>query len=177
MAVPTLSGFSHRVVVGIADLAVSNNPMSMLSTYSLGSCVGVSIYDPKVRVGGLLHAMLPDSRIDAHKAASQPAMFVDTGIPLLIQSACQLRADRQRLTVCVAGGAQIMDSTGYFNIGRRTCDMVARVLQELGLRVLVEHVGGLVTRSLYLDIATGEVRLKISGQSQELVLCKSLTTT
>jgi chemotaxis protein CheD len=176
MPSPALAGFEHRVVVGIADLAISNNATAVLSTYSLGSCIGVSIYDPQVRVGGLLHAMLPDSKLDQVKAAAQPAMFLDTGIPLLLRSACQLRAEQHRLVICLAGGAQIMDSSGFFSIGRSNHEMSTRILQEHGLRIASEQVGGLVSRSMYLDLATGEVRLKVSGQPQEMVLCKSLMT-
>lgn len=177
MPSPTLAGFQHKVVVGIADMAVSNNPTVTLSTYSLGSCLGVAIYDPEVRVGGLLHAMLPDSGIDAGKAQTQPAMFINSGIPLLFRSAYQLKADKRRMVISVAGGAQIMDNSGFFNIGRRNYEMLTRIFQEHGLTIVAEHVGGLVSRSMYLDLATGEVRLKISGQTQDHVLCRSLMIT
>ena len=111
MPAPSLIGigFEHRVVVGLAELAVSNNPSAVLTTYSLGSCLGVAIYDPVVKVGGLLHAMLPDSSIDPAKAAAQPGMFLDTGLPALLREACGMRADKRRLRIYVAGGAQIMD--------------------------------------------------------------------
>jgi chemotaxis protein CheD len=177
MPSPSLSGIEQRVVVGIADLAVSNNPTVTLSTYSLGSCIGVSIYDPETRVGGMLHAMLADSRIDPVKAAAQPAMFVDTGVATLFRSSYQLRADKHRLVVCVAGCAQIMDNSGFFNIGKRNYEALTRIFQEHRLHITAEQVGGLVSRSMYLNLATGEVRLKVSGQPNEMVLCRSLTNT
>src|ERR1700688_1071691 len=105
------TGIEHKVVVGIADLAASNNPNVILTTYSLGSCLGVAVYDPIVRVGGLLHLMLPDSRIDRGKAATHPAMFADTGMPALIHATGQLRAEKNRMLIYVAGGAQIMDNS------------------------------------------------------------------
>lgn len=173
MPSPSLAGFSQKVVVGIADLAASSSQNAELATYSLGSCIGVSIYDPVVKVGGLLHVMLPDSAIDPAKAAAQPAMFMDTGLPALFRAAYQLKADKHRVHICVAGGAQIMDATGFFNIGRRNYEALICILKQHGLRIQAEHVGGLVSRSMYLNIATGEVRLKISGQINEMILWKS----
>jgi chemotaxis protein CheD len=178
MPVPTLASFfDQKVVVGVGDLAVSNNPSVVLATYSLGSCLGVSIYDPVARVGGLLHIMLPDSRIDPAKAARQPAMFMDTGLPALLEAAAQLRAQPYRLQVCVAGGAQMLDEGGFFNIGKRNCAALTTLLIEYRLHIKAEQVGGLNSRSMYLNLGSGEVRLKISGQTSEYVLCASSTPT
>jgi chemotaxis protein CheD len=173
MSAATPFGSGAKIVVGIAALAASNKENAMLATYSLGSCMGVSIYDPLLRVGGLLHAMLPDSSIDPLKASVQPAMFVDTGIPDLFRAASDLRAEKDRVQICVVGGAQIMDTSGLFNIGRRNYDALVSLLAQYGLRIHAEQVGGHVSRSMFLRLATGEVRLKISGQREEVVLCKS----
>ena len=173
MPSPTLTGFEHKVVVGIAEMAVTNNQNVLLTTYSLGSCLGVAIYDPVAHVGGLLHLMLPDSTIDPVKAAAQPSMFVDRGVPALFRAAYQLGADKFRLIVAVAGGAQIMDSSGYFNIGKRNCETLTELLKQNGLRTHAEQTGGMVNRTMHLSIATGEVRLKVSGQTQEVILCKN----
>ena len=173
MPSPTLTGFAQQVVVGIADLAISNNQSVVLATYSLGSCLGLTIYDPVMRVGGLVHVMLPDSGLDPAKAATQPAMFMDSGVAALFRAACGLNADKQRLQICVAGGAQILDQSGYFSIGRRNYEALTRLLQQHHLVLQAEHVGGLVSRSMYLDMATGNVRLKVSGQPREVMLWKN----
>ncbi len=175
MPSPTLAGLGleQKVIIGIAELAVSNNTSATLTTYSLGSCLGITIYDPVVRVGGLLHIMLPDSRIDSAKAAAQPAMFVDSGVPALFRAAYKLGADKHRVQICIAGGAQIMDDGGYFNIGKRNYDALTKMLNEHGLRIHAEQVGGMVNRTMYLNLANGDIRLKISGKPQETYLCKS----
>lgn len=171
MALGTLKSPLSRVIVGIADMAVSNNVGVRLATYSLGSCLGISIYDPVVKVGGLIHVMLPDSRIDPSKGELQPAMFCNTGVPTMLEAARHIHAARSRLQVCVAGGAQVMDDTGYFSIGKRNYEMLSRVLNDYDLSIHAQEVGGLVSRSMMIDIATGEVRLKASGQSEEELLC------
>ncbi len=173
MPSPSLSsliGFDRKLVVGVGGMAVSNNQAAILMTYSLGSCLGITIYDPVAHVGGLLHAMLPDSSINAAKATEQPAMFVDTGVPSLFRAAYQLRLEKHRTIICVAGGAQFLDKTGYFNIGQRNYKCLGDLLRQHGLAASAEEVGGLVSRTVQLNIATGEVRLKTSGQESESIL-------
>jgi len=94
-----------RIVVGVSDLAVSNDPDTLLITHALGSCIGVTVYDPVSKISGMLHFMLPSSKTSAEKAAEKPAMFGDTGIPLLFKSVYELGANKDRLVVCAAGGA------------------------------------------------------------------------
>ena len=171
MPPPILTGFQHRVVIGLAEMAVSNNPSAILTTYALGSCIGVVLYDPVVRVGGLLHAMLPDSTIDPAKAQAHPGMFVDTGMPALLSAACQMGASRQRLRIFVAGGARIMDDQNLFNIGGRNVAAFAEWLRRENLHLSAEQVGGQANRTIGLSIETGRVTLKVSGQTQEVVLC------
>lgn len=177
MPAPTLIGFEHKVVVGLAEMVVSNNQNVTLTTYSLGSCLGIAVYDPVVKAGGLLQIMLPKSDIDPIKAAKHPAMFVDTGVPALFRAAYQLRAEKHRMLIVVAGGAQVMDDHGFFNIGARNYEALCGLFKEHSLRIHAEQVGGLVNRTLRLNLATGEVRLKVSGQTQETILCKNSTTT
>jgi chemotaxis protein CheD len=177
MPSPLLTGFVQRVVVGIADMAVSNNPDVILATHSLGSCLGITIYDPVVKAGGLVHVMLPDSSIDPIKAREKPAMFVDTGIAALFRAAYELKADKHRVIICVAGGAQVLDTSNYFNIGQRNFDALSAILNSHGLRIHAAQVGGLCSRSMFLHLATGEVKLKISGQSNDVILWRNSTIT
>ena len=144
-------------------MVASNDQGADLVTYSLGSCLGVTIYDPIRKVGGLLHAMLPDSRIDAVKAVSMPYMFVDTGIPRLFQAAYQLGGDRARLVIRVAGGSQLLDPKGVFNIGERNFNALVALLARNGLRIQTQDVGGASSRTLRMDMTTGRVTVKSPG--------------
>jgi len=132
-----------NLVVGVADMVVSNDPSAELVTYSLGSCLGITLYDPEKKVGGLLHIMLPDSKINAAKAMSAPFTFVDTGVPRLFQSVYNLGAERCRLTIKVAGGAQLLDEKGVFNIGERNQQSLRGLLARNGYAVHAWDVGGL----------------------------------
>ena len=96
-----------RLIVGIGELAVSSDGEAVIVTHALGSCVAVCVWDPVVGVGGLIHVLLPDSRINPARAAQQPAAFADTGIPLLFHTAYQYGLDKKRCRVQLVGGADV----------------------------------------------------------------------
>ncbi len=156
-------------VVGVADMKVSNDPESVLVTYSLGSCVGVVVYDPFVGVGGMLHYMLPDSGIDREKARKNPYMFADTGIPALFKACYRFGAKKQRMRVVVVGGAQILDRDGFFNIGKRNHMALRKMFFRNNVIIDYEEVGGTVNRTVKLDIKTGHTYLKSSDQVEKRV--------
>ena len=150
-------------IVGVADMKVSNRPGETLVTYSLGSCIGVVIYDPVVKAGGILHYMLPDSSIDEQKAVAKPYMFADSGIPRLFKAAYKLGALKHRIMVYVAGGAEILDQKGFFNIGKRNYMALKKIFFKNNVMVDKQDVGGNVNRTVRLEIATGDIYIKICG--------------
>jgi chemotaxis protein CheD len=158
------------VTVGVADCRVCNDPGNVLITYALGSCVAVMIYDPQAKVGGLLHFMLPESQIDLEKAAKQPYMFADTGIPRLFHQAYELGAEKRRLVVRAAGGSQLMDPEGTFNIGKRNYAAMRKILWKAGVMIQTEEIGGNVSRTVRMEVSTGRVFLRQGGnKEQELI--------
>jgi chemotaxis protein CheD len=159
----TIPAPRKSLVVGVADMVVSNDPGAELVTYSLGSCLGITIYDPAKKIGGLFHVMLPDSKIDATKAVNVPFMFMDTGLPRLFHAAYNLGADRSRLAVKVAGGAQLLDERGVFNIGGRNFQALTDLIARNGLVIHARDVGGMTSRTLRFDLATGTVMIKSPG--------------
>lgn len=152
-----------NIVVGVGDMKVSNDPDAVLVTYALGSCIGVGIYDPVAKVGGVLHYMLPESEIDPVKANKNPFMFGNTGIPLLFKETYKYGASKNRLKVLVLGGAQILDQNGLFNIGKRNHTVLRKMFWKNNIIVDFEEVGGTVNRTVKLEIKTGEAIMKISG--------------
>lgn len=155
-------------VVDIADFRVANDPLSTLVTYSLGSCIGVAIWDPKVRVGGMLHYMLPESSLSPEKAKAKPAMFADTGIPALFRATYALGAGKKNLIVKIAGGSQLLDDNGLFNIGKRNYIMLRKLLWKNGVLIDAEDVGGSLSRTVRLDVGTGRFTIKSRGKETEL---------
>jgi chemotaxis protein CheD len=157
------------IVVGISDMKVSNKASDVLVTYALGSCIGLSVYDPVARVGGLLHYMLPDSTLDTGKAKENPYMFADTGIPLLFKSCYALGADKKRMIVKVAGGASILDDTNYFRIGQKNITALRKIFWKNNVLIEKEDVGRNHNRTVRLEISGGRFYVKsANGQMEEL---------
>jgi chemotaxis protein CheD len=148
------------VVIGVADCHVTNDVSNVLVTYALGSCIAVSIYDPVARVGGLLHFMLPEAPADAAQAGKSPYMFADSGIPMMFHAAYDKGAQKRRLRVRVAGGAQIMDEHGVFNIGQRNCLAMRKIFWKAGVMVHAEETGGKSARTMRFEMSSGRVFLK-----------------
>lgn len=161
MGSPTVTGlFAQRVVVGMGDMSVSNNPTITLSTYALGSCVALVAYDAVAKAGGVLHFMLPESRLSPAKAADRPAMFADTGLPLLFKDLAGVRVDPGRMRIFLAGGATIMCTNDLFKIGERNIAACRSYLAARGLPVRHSSLGGTINRTVHLNIGTGEITLK-----------------
>ncbi|MCF8070556.1 MAG: chemotaxis protein CheD [Desulfobacterales bacterium] len=150
-------------------MKVSSDLESTIVTYSLGSCIGVSIFDPVAKVGGLLHYMLPESSLDTEKAKAKPFMFADTGIPHLFKAAYKLGAKKQRMKVVVAGGSQILDQKGFFNIGKRNHTALRKIFWKNSVMVEHEDIGGNVNRTVRLELKTGRTTLKISGVGEKII--------
>jgi len=155
-----------NIIVGVSDMKVSNETGSSIVTYALGSCIGVAVHDPVAQVAGLLHFMLPDSSIDSMKAKNNPHMFADTGIPSLFKSAYKLGAKKQRMKVVIAGGAQVLDQAGFFNIGKRNYMALKKILWKNNVMIDHENVGGNSNRTIKLSIKDGTVWLKVSGKGE-----------
>lgn len=151
------------IVVGVGDMKVSNDPKAVLVTYSLGSCIGLAIYDQVAKVGGLLHYMLPESSLDEVKARKNPYMFGDTGIPLLFKSTYKLGAKKNHLKIMVIGGAQILDQHGMFNIGKRNHTILRKMFWKNNIMIDFEEVGGTINRTVKLEVKSGDTWLKVSG--------------
>ncbi|MEO8594803.1 MAG: chemotaxis protein CheD [Candidatus Solibacter sp.] len=153
----------------MADCRVGKGAEQVLATYALGSCIGLTVYDPKAAVGGLLHYMLPDSGIDPARSRANPYMFADTGIPKLLEEVCEQGASRRRLLAHATGGASIMDPQAIFDIGKRNYLALRKILWKSGIMLAGEAVGGGNSRSIKLEIGSGRLWLQESGGQKELV--------
>ena len=151
------------ITVGVGDMKVSNDAYSTIVTYSLGSCLGVVIYDPVAIVGGILHLMLPESTAERDHPGFNPYRYVDTGVPLLFRETYKMGAVKHRMKVSVFGGAQILDDSGFFNIGKRNIAALRKLFWKNGVMIDKEHVGGNVSRTTRLNLMTGGITVTVSG--------------
>ncbi len=156
------------ITIEISDLKVSAEPEDVLVTYALGSCIAVMVHDPVRKAAGMIHYMLPLSETSLEKAKVRPAMFADTGIPILFQSLYALGAQKRDLIVKVAGGGALYDDKGLFSIGKRNYTMMRKMFWKTGVIVSAEDVGGAKSRTARLHVGSGRCTVTSQGEEVEL---------
>ncbi|MDP8242790.1 MAG: chemotaxis protein CheD [Candidatus Hinthialibacter antarcticus] len=157
-----------QYVVGISDLKAVRAFEGTIVTHSLGSCLGVTVFDMEAKVGGMLHALLPDSSHNPARAQAKPGMFVDSGFESLIQAVVRLGANPQRLIIKLAGAGNFLDKQGHFQIGKKNYEMICAVLQHRRFVARGDDCGGAKPRSLYLDLKTGVTKIRSRGEEYEI---------
>ena len=137
-------------------------------THALGSCLGLMVYDPVVKVGGLLHAMLPLSKINPDKAKSNPYMFVDIGVPALFKAVFALGGKKGRLIIKAAGCGQPLGNEQLFQIGSRNFTVLKQLLWKNNLLLTSSSVGGGASRTVRFDISSGDMIISSQGVDTHL---------
>jgi chemotaxis protein CheD len=157
------------LIVDIADCRLMADPAGELITYALGSCIGIAIHDPVAKVSGLLHVLLPDSRLQPEDAVRHPFKYADTGIPELFHRAYRLGAEKRRLQVYLIGGSTLSDQAGVFAVGAKNITAARKILWRAGVFLHAEATGGAVSRTVRLDARTGDVFLRLPGEAEILL--------
>jgi chemotaxis protein CheD len=155
------------IKVGMADYKVGRNPASLIS-YGLGSCVGIALYDPLTKIGGLAHIMLPDST--QARSSENPAKFADTCLPLMVEDLVKQGAVKNRMVAKIAGGAQMFafaNATDIMRVGERNSETVRLVLRKLDLRIIAEDCGGNYGRTVELRLDNGVFRIKTIDKGEK----------
>jgi chemotaxis protein CheD len=157
-----------NLVVEVADLKVTDDPDTVLVTYALGSCIAVCVHDPTLHLAGMIHYMLPVSKVSPEKAQIKPAMFADTGVPMLFRELYALGAVKKNLVVKVVGGGSLYDDKGLFNIGKRNHTVLRKLLWKNGVLITSEDTGGRKSRTTRFFVRDG--RVLVSSGGEETVL-------
>ena len=155
----------HVVVVG--DMKIGRDA-DLIVTHALGSCLGLVVYDPVEKVGGLLHAMLPLSKINPAKAETNPYMFVDTGVPALFKALYEIGGQKSRMIIKAAGCGNPLGKNEMFKIGERNHIVLKKLLWKNNILLETEDVGGTASRTVQLDVATGQTIISSNGQKRNL---------
>lgn len=148
------------IKVGMADYKVGRAPDTLIS-YGLGSCIGISLYDPQTKIGGLLHIMLPDS--NQSRANENRAKFADKGIPDMLNELIRMGAAKSRLVAKLAGGSQMFafaNASDIMRVGLRNASASKEILKKLSIPIVGEDTGGNYGRTVQIDLSTGVYKVK-----------------
>jgi chemotaxis protein CheD len=154
-------------IVPIGDMKTGHTP-DLLATDALGSCLCLTVYDPSSQKGGLLHAMLPLSKINTQKAALNPFMFVDTGIAKLFQELSENGTHKDHWVVKAVGCGNPMGAKEVFKIGERNYRVLREMLSKEGICLTAEDIGGTVSRKVALDLSSGQTIVYSNGTERVL---------
>ncbi len=158
-----------RTVVKIANMAVVRGKSGTLVTHALGSCIGVSVFDPVAGVGGMLHYMLPNPKPGSEPPANLgPHAFASSAVPELFKAVYAQGGDKERLIVCVAGGAETLQAGSAMKIGPRNWTMLRKLLWKNNVPVAASDVAGTTSRNLTLNLVDGTVTVTKDGASTPL---------
>lgn len=152
----------NKITVGIADMKLAKGS-GILITYALGSCIGLCFHDPRIKLGALLHVMLP---LNMETGRKNPLKYADTGIRETLRQMEAQGASRSRITVKIAGGAKMFEVNGgnLGNIGQRNIESVHTILRKEGIRLLGEYVGGSVARTMLFYVDSGQSCIRSYGK-------------
>lgn len=160
---------SEMIKVGMADMNVCTPP-NAITTLGLGSCVGVVLYDPKTKISGMVHVMLPDSTII--KNNENPAKFADTGIRDLVDRLCRMGTMRSSLVAKIAGGAQMFafnTDNDMLKVGQRNVEATKKILTQYGIKIIAEDTGDHYGRTIEFYPETGELYIKAIGKTLKII--------
>ena len=162
------SGYAQVLTAGISEMVLAERPDQMLATHSLGSCLGLVAFDPKLGVAGLVHCLLPRARDRKNRPDFNPYMYVDTGVPALVRALYAKGAARSRLVFKAAGCAHMMNVSNAFDIGRSNCETLRKLMRANDLKLAAEDTGGTIPRTLRFHMADMRAEIASIGRRWDL---------
>lgn len=157
---------SELLIIGIADMKITKASGSLI-TYALGSCIGICIYDPNLKLAGMAHIILPEAPTEN---VIKPLKYADTGLITLVRKMESMGGNRRAFVAKIAGGAKMFDIPGggnIGNIGKRNIEAVKINLRALGIKLACEEVGSNIARTLSMNADTGLCKIKSFGHEDK----------
>lgn len=147
-----------NIIIGIGEYAISNKKEDTLKTYALASCVGITMYCPLSKVGGMIHIALPDHQITKVQN-NKPGYYASLGVPLLLDMMeRKFNCKKGNLKIQLFGGADSINKVDFFNIGKKNIQEITYLLTKMNLQYSSTNVGGYFSRTIEMDIATGQIK-------------------
>jgi chemotaxis protein CheD len=153
--------------VGIGEIMVSKNREDILKSFSLSSCIAVVMFD-KSGIGGMVHVALPDSSQDSDYQKKPAAYYADKALPLLITRMHEHGAAMNKIWIKIAGASDSRYEKDLFNIGKRNILAVKKFLWKQGLGIIAEDTGGMIIRTVELNVNDGSLAVLSDGEKRPL---------
>ncbi len=159
---------NSNAIVGIGEIRIVQASNGHITTHALGSCIGVTIFDPVAGLGGMLHYLLPSPINGEQVPSNKIATYATSGLPELFREAYSLGGAKDRLIVCAAGAANLLEDTAEFQIGKRNRTMMRKLFWKNNIALASEDTGGNEARTMKLSLADGTVIISNKGKERVL---------
>ena len=156
-------------IARMGDVVFSRPDLTALRALGLGSCIGLCVFDPVIKLACIAHIVLPQAKL---AGASDNGKYADTAVPYVIKEMCAKGAVKSRLRIAIAGGAQLFafgNGEDRLNVGKRNTEAVKQLLAQERVKLVAEDVGGNSGRTVVLDATTGDVIVKQAGSGEKLL--------
>jgi chemotaxis protein CheD len=157
---------ANSIAIGLAEMKISKNPDDVLVAFGLGSCLGIGLYDPQIKLGGLLHAVLPKKTDSGDSIGPK---YVDSGIQALLDEMIKAGGVKQRFVLKMAGGANMLNVSSLsktFDIGNRNVEAAHLVFSQNGMKLKSEEIGGKIGRTVRVYICDGKMTIRMMGEQE-----------
>jgi chemotaxis protein CheD len=156
----------NTLAVGLGEIKISRDPGDLLVAYGLGSCLGIGVYDPVIRLAGMLHAILP---VNPNGSTENAGKYVDSGVAMLLEQLIRLGGDRKRFILRMAGGANMLVAPGMtsvLNVGSRNVESAFATFSAMNLKLASHEVGGNTGRTVRFYVADGRMTIRTMGNQE-----------
>jgi len=154
---------NEGLVVKMAEIGVLQQ-VGILRTL-LGSCIGVALYERKLKLSGLAHIVMPNSTGRDQSLGK----YADTAIPETIRQMTAIAlGTKLSLTAKIAGGANMFSHVSPNNanaIGDQNIAAVEKILADCRIPIVGRHLGGTFGRRMVVDVESGMVQIHVVGQA------------
>lgn len=145
-------------ILGIGEYHITNDNDDVIKTFSLGSCVAITIYCPKKKVSGMAHIALPFFT-NEKDSVNRPAYFANSAIPLMLNEFCYKYGCKiSDLQIGIFGGALSYRKNDVFKIGLRNVESIKSILSNKSMHISMEDTGGHYSRTVEIEVSTGKVK-------------------
>jgi len=154
--------------IGMAEMVISKTPTTIITT--VGSCVALCMYDPVMKIGGMVHIVLPNNLSGEEKEIKQK--YAETAVMALLSALISEGADKERIRAKIAGGANMFLKLSLkceaLDIGRSNAKMTKKKLAEFHIPLVAEDIGGNHARRIEFDTDSGRMTVIIDQKVRVL---------
>jgi chemotaxis protein CheD len=146
-----------KIFLKPGEICISREP-AVVSTI-LGSCIAITMFNERLKIGGICHALLPEKR---SPGSDDESRYVDSSITYMLKQLEAMGIKRHEVEIKLLGGADVLDIMDETrpSVGRQNIEKALEMMSTERLTLAFSDVGGKRGRNIRFYTHTGAVLLK-----------------